>query len=464
MKYLAYPTYRPSGVEWLGVVPQHWEVKRLRNLLSRNDGGVWGDEDDPNGMVVLRSTEQTLDGGWRIEDPARRALSDSEKRDCALEAGDLVVTKSSGSALHIGKTSLVTADVAALAPGFSNFMQRLRFSKAYDPRLGFYQLNSPTGRQQLVFNSNTTTGLANLNGSVLGNVLVGLPPPDEQCLIGDFLDAQAAKLDTLVAKKRALIERLTEKRTSLISRTVTRGLPRDDARAAGLDPQPKLKASGFEWLGDVPAHWEVKAFRRVIDRLDQGWSPIGAPWPADGEEWGVLKLSAARRGAFLPSENKALDEDLVEGTPLVPQAGDLLVSRSNTPERVGDVCIVLQDHPRLLIPDLLYRVKVNLKQALPAYVCFFLLSRAGRAQIEADARGSSGSMVKLGQDHLRSWPVPCPPLREQQAIADYLDRETVRIDQMVAKVEAAIERLQEYRAALITAAVTGKIDVRGHLA
>jgi type I restriction enzyme, S subunit len=200
--------------------------------------------------------------------------------------------------------------------------------------------------------------------------------------------------------------------------------------------------------------------RRVIERLDQGWSPNALPWPAIDDEWGVLKLNAARQGIFVPLESKALDDEPVDFPVVTPQAGDLLVSRSNTPERVGDVCLVPCDHPRLLVPDLLFRVKLDLTQAEPAYACFFLLSRVGRAQIEMDARGSSGSMVKLGQDHVRSWRIPCPPVPEQRAIADYLDRETAKIDQMVAKVETVIDRLQEYRAALITAAVTGKIDVR----
>ena len=197
---------------------------------------------------------------WRIVigEAARRVLSESEKRYYVLETGDLVVTKSSGSVLHIGKTSLVTKRVATLAACFSNFMQRLRMSRSVDPLLAFYLLNSPAGRQQLAFNSNTTTGLANLTGTALGNVF--FPYSDslrEQRAISNFLAREIAKIDTLVAKKRTLIDRLKEKRTALISRTVTRGLPPEAARAAGLDPHPTLKPSGIGWFGDVPAHWDV---------------------------------------------------------------------------------------------------------------------------------------------------------------------------------------------------------------
>ena len=265
----AYPKYEPSGVVWLGEVPSQWEVKRLRYVLTRNDGGVWGDEDDPEGTVVLRSTEQTLDGGWRIEEPAKRALSASEKLYYVLDVGDLVVTKSSGSALHIGKTSIVTKGIAALAACFSNFMQRLRTSSTVDSLFVFYLLNSPAGRHQAAFNSNTTTGLANLTGTVLGNVFIAYPNSlREQRAISDFLARETAKIDALVDEMRTLIGPLKEKRTALISRTVTRGLPPNAASAAGLNPHPVLKPSGIDWLGDVPIHWDIAQIRHRCTILD----------------------------------------------------------------------------------------------------------------------------------------------------------------------------------------------------
>ena len=261
-----YPAYRPSGVECLGDVPEHWKVRPLKAVLSRNDGGVWGDDPDETGTgdtVVLRSTEQTVDGGWAIEAPAVRALSPREQADALLAVEDLVLTKSSGSELHIGKASLVTVEIAELNACFSNFMQRLRVQPGFEPRLVWYLLNCPVGRQQLVFHSNTTTGLANLNGTIIGQVMTPLPPLDEQRAIAACLDRETERMDALVAKKRQLIERLQEYRTALITRTVTRGLPPDAAPTAGLDPSPRLKPSGVEWLGDVPEHWEVKRLEHV---------------------------------------------------------------------------------------------------------------------------------------------------------------------------------------------------------
>ncbi|MDS4054990.1 restriction endonuclease subunit S [Accumulibacter sp.] len=454
MKYAAYPKYRPSGVEWIGDVPEHWCVKHLRHTLSRNDGGVWGDEGEPDGTIVLRSTEQTLDGGWKIEDPARRLLTESDRRQCVLDAGDLVVTKSSGSALHIGKTSLVDERVAALGACFSNFMQRLRMRRAIDPRIAFYVLNSPTGRQQLVFNSNTTTGLANLTGSVIGNVFVAYPPDiGEQKAIADFLDRETAKIDTLVAKKRTLIERLKEKRTALISRTVTRGLPPDAARAARLDPHPKLKPSGIYWLGDVPEHWEVTRLKYTASRIVD--CPHETPIYADDGEYLVIRTADLSSGRMDLSSSYRVDADefrrRVRREPLLRD--DIVYGREG--ERWGFAALVPES------PSMCLGQRMMQFRAAAHFDCAYLMWQLNSAGVfkqgAVDVAGATAPHVNV--ETIRNYWLAEPPLPEQRAIADFLNRETVLLDAMVAKIESAIERLQEYRTALITSAVTGKIDV-----
>jgi len=132
---------KDSGVEWLGEIPTHWEMKPLKALLTRNDSGVWGEDFDDEGVVVLRSTEQTVEGHWNIQDPARRCLSARAAAAARLACGDLVTTKSSGSQAHIGKTSIVDHEVAALSCCFSNFMQRLRVAAPHMPRFVWYFMN-----------------------------------------------------------------------------------------------------------------------------------------------------------------------------------------------------------------------------------------------------------------------------------------------------------------------------------
>jgi type I restriction enzyme S subunit len=216
-----YSAYKDSGVEWLGQVPEHWDICKLKSRLVKNDSGIWHDRYDPNGTVVLRSTEQTVSGGWRIENPARLRLSPEDRELYLLQVGDLVVTKSSGSPEHIGKTSLVTEHIASLSCAFSNFIQRLRVDHSTDPKLVWYFLNSTIGREQVVLQSTTTTGLRNLNRKILGNCVFDFPPLPEQTAIVEYLDAQTVRIDAAIAATRRQIELLREYRTRLIADVVT---------------------------------------------------------------------------------------------------------------------------------------------------------------------------------------------------------------------------------------------------
>ena len=454
-----YAAYRSSGIEWLGDVPEHWEVHPLKSVLTRNDSGVWGDDaDEHEGTIVLRSTDQTIDGGWTIDDPARRTLSAHEKADALLMAGDLVVTKSSGSKFHIGKTSLVTDHMAQLGACFSNFMQRLRCLSSFEPRLAWYLLNSPVGRQQLVFNSNTTTGLANLNGTILGGVATPLPPIDEQRAIGAFLDRETGRIDTLVEKKRLLIERLQEYRAALITRTVTRGLPPEAARAAGLDPSPRLKPSGTEWLGDVPEHWEWKRLEHV------GWYRTSSV-DKKAEEGELPVRLCNYTDVYYRDRIRASDGEYMEATASLREitrfklcVGDVLITKDSEDWR--DIAVpALVDETA---DDFVCGYHLGIIRPGPMTDPGFMFRTMQSVAVNQQLQTSASGVTRYGLPNaaVGRVTIPLPPLDEQRAIGAFLDHETARLDELSSQVETAIERLQEHRMALITAAVTGKIDVR----
>jgi len=173
-----------------------------------------------------------------------------------------------------------------------------------------------------------------------------------------------------------------------------------------------------------------------------------------------IKLSAVSKGVFRESEHKALPADLPPDKRYEIRDGDFLLTRANTPELVGEVCVVRGARPGLMLCELVYRLTLRCDRVIPEFLANWFLSRSGRYQIEVEARGSSQSMVKVSQGLIRAWPVVLPPVAEQRAITTFLDLETARIDVLVAKVGDAIDRLKELRIALISAAVTGKIDVR----
>ena len=449
-RFRPYSEYRDSGVKWLGQVPAHWEVKPVKAGLVRNDSGVWGEDFDDDGTIVLRSTEQTVQGGWRIDQPARRRLGAREATCARLGVGDLLVTKSSGSAHHLGKTSVVDEAVAALNCCFSNFMQRLRVSAKHVPQFFWYFMNSPVARQQLVFLSSTTTGLGNLNGSILGAVRMTLAPPDEQHAITTFLDRETAKIDALVARKERLIELLQEKRTALITRAVTRG----------LNPNVPMKDSGVEWLGEIPAHWETLALGRVaISRCD---GPFGSGLKSEHySESGirVVRLQNIGWAEFINSDAAYLDEAyaLRLGDHSVREEDILIAGLGDDGHPVGRACVApVEIEPAMVKADC-FRFRLDRQRVLSRYAAF-QLSATASAVAGSHATGATRTRMNLAASAKRK--IALPPPKEQRAIAIFLDRETAKTDTLVGKVSQATDHLREFRAALISAAVTGKIDVR----
>jgi type I restriction enzyme, S subunit len=448
-----YRATKDSGIEWLGKIPEHWTAVPFKTLLTGNDSGVWGD--DPDGesdTLVLRSTEQNIDGSWRIDDPAWRKLGKREKNEALLSEGDLVVTKSSGSQLHIGKTSYVDKQVAALGFCFSNFMQRLRLKTGNASRLYWHLMNSPVCRQQLVFLSTTTTGLGNLNGRIIGAVTVPTAPFDEQQAIADFLDRETVKIDTLVEKKERLIELLQEKRTALITNAVTKG----------LNPDVPMKESGIEWLGKIPEHWTAVPFKTLLTGNDSGvWGDdpdgesdtlvlrsteqnIDGSWRIDDPAW--RKLGKREKNEALLSE------------------GDLVVTKSSGSQlHIGKTSYVDKQVAALGFCFSNFMQRLRLKTGNASRLYWHLMnSPVCRQQLVFLSTTTTG-LGNLNGRIIGAVTVPTAPFDEQQAIADFLDRETVKIDALIDKVQEAIERLKEYRTALISAAVTGKIDVRGEI-
>ncbi|MEX2431579.1 MAG: restriction endonuclease subunit S [Dehalococcoidia bacterium] len=452
MKYPAYRTYKPSGVEWLGGVPEHWDVKRLKSAATytvSNVDKVAADDELPARLcnytdvyyndfihpdLELMETTATL----------------GEIRRFGLRVDDVVITKDSESWDDIGIPALVVGTSPDLVCGYHLAIVRPDQTRLLG-RFLFRCLQSDAINQQF---QTAATGVTRygLPKGAIGEASVLFPPLSEQHAIADFLDAQTAKLDTLIAKKRELIEKLKEQRTALISQTVTRGLPPDAALVAGLDAHPTLKPSGVEWLGDVPEHWEVAQVKRKWTVLDCKHRTVpfvddGVPVVGIGEVQGYeVVLTDAKR----TTEEEYLQ--MIEGGRR-PIPGDIIYSRNAT---VGQAALVTTSDRFCMGQDVCLLRSLHAQS--PRYGLYLFRSKVMTEQAESLMIGSTFRRINVGQI-MEFWTC-LPPLHEQNVIADYLDSEAAKIDRMAEKVESAIERLQEYRTALITAAVTGKIDVR----
>lgn len=443
--YLAYLDYSESGVVWFGKIPSHWRVEPFKRSIDKNDGGVWGiDPVGDSDTIVLRSTEQTVDGNWEISDPAIRHLSDDEINKAILKEDDLLLTKSSGSALHIGKTTLVTNEIASLKCCYSNFMQRIRLNSKILPKLAWYILNNKLARVQFDFLSNSTTGLANLNGTMIGDLLLPVSPVSEQMAIANFLDHETAKIETLIDKQQQLIKLLKEKRQAVISHAVTKG----------LNPDAPMKDSGVEWLGEVPEHWDVTRLKyecsSIVDCMHSTpqYDPDGeypAIRTADISP-GFLNVIGARKVSEIVFNERNGRH--------VPEYNDIIYSREG--ERYGMAALVPENTNVCLAQRvMLFRVKCP---DSASFLMWHLNSNSVYMQAYQDVIGATSPHINV--ETIKNFYMAWPPLNERQYIAAHISSRLKKFDKLAEKAEAKITLLQERRTALISAAVTGKIDVR----
>ena len=271
----------------------------------------------------------------------------------------------------------------------------------------------------------------------MNEIAIQLPPVFEQCAIAAFLDRETAQIDALVAKKDRLIELLQEKRIALITRAVTKG----------LDPDVPMKDSGVEWLGKIPEHWDTKK-NQWIFRESNFRSTYG-----DEELLTVSHITGVTRRTEKP-DVAMIEAESHEGYKLCG-AGDLAVNTMWA--WMGALGVAFEDG--MVSPS--YNVfHINWNDLIPEYFDYLSRIPTHVAEITRHSKGVWSSRLRLYPDAFGSIMTPLPPKLEQRAIADYLDRETAKIDALVAKVREAIDRLRELRTALISVSVTGKIDVR----
>ncbi|AMD92494.1 restriction endonuclease subunit S [Desulfomicrobium orale] len=420
MRYPVYPEYKESGVQWLGQVPEHWEVKRLKKAAHLNDRKVEADEESPVPYIGMENIESWT--GKLLPIDRDIVPSGVANRFTAKNTLFGKLRPYLGKAYNPDFDGLCSTELLVIE------------SEGFDRRALLYWLLTD-GFIELVDSSTYGSKMPRTNWDFIGNCLLPVPPLPEQTAIADFLDRETGRIDTLVAKKRRLIALLKEKRTVLISRTVTRGLPASVARAFGLEPHTRFKDSGIEWLGQVPEGWEVTALK-----------------------WRIRTKSGDGIPTFEVSPEKSVDANIpvIGGNGIM---GYCSSANSNTPVlavgRVGALCgNVHEINYSAWITDNSLVLTVQRNTFDLKYLASVLRTR------NLNEIADKTAQPLITGTRVRAEFAPVPPLPEQTAISTYLDRETAKIDRLVEKIELLISRLQEYRAALITAAVTGKIDVR----
>ena len=437
----AYPAYKDSGVEWLGEIPGHWAVFIAKRMFGNVRESASADAEQLAATQAYGVIPQK-DFMERNDTKVVLALSGTENFR-AVKSNDFVISLRSfqGGIEH-------SAYDGCVSPAYT--VLRRKDERNLNPGYLRYLFKDASYISAL---QSVTTGIREgrtITYEQFGSLSMPVAPVAEQTQIARFLDHETARIDALIEEQQRLIELLKEKRQAVISRAVTKG----------LDPTVPMKDSGVEWLGEVPAHWDVCSVRRVISAIEQGWSPECEANPADEDAWGVLKAGCVNRGVFDPSENKTLPAWLEPVAEYEVRAGDILMSRaSGSPELVGSTALLGEVREKLMLSDKIFRLHLEAKISSSFFV-WVMNAQFMRAQIEQALSGGNGLANNLPQSSLLAFWLAVPPSHEQVAIAEYINKLVGEIDALISEGGSAVELLQERRSALISAAVTGKIDVR----
>lgn len=408
MKLKPYPKYKDSGVEWLGDVPDGWKIPQLKLFASFQTGST------PSTLVPEFYSEEEAFPWYRPED-----ISEDDNKVFATKflsnIGEFEVRKSRAGCTvicgigTIGKAALATQE-------FATNQQLIAIDSKLNDRYCFYLISSARSELESLSTGNV---VRILNNERLGSLVIPLVEVDIQTQIANFLDRETNKLDTLIAKQEHLIELLKEKRQAVISHAVTKG----------LNPDATMKDSGVEWLGMVPEDWKVLQFRHMA--LIQNGSDYKHIESEDGE-FPVIGSGGEFRRA----------------TDYIYDGASVLLGRKGTVDKP------LYIEGKFWVVDTMFYTIIK-EIVLPKYV--FNCAKI----IPFDLLSTSTALPSMTQNDLKQLLFAMPVSKsEQQEIVDHIEIQTSKIDTLILKAQRSIELAKEHRTALISAAVTGKIDVR----
>jgi type I restriction enzyme S subunit len=431
-----YARYKDSGIEWLGDIPEHWEVKKLKYISETVLGKMLTPND--KGGYVLKPYLRAANLEWltvNVDDVKQMWFSEKELETYRLKYLDLLVSEGG----EVGRTCIWRDELEECY--IQNSVHKLSFNKNLNPVFFLYQFFLMG--QKGVFDSIVNRiSIAHLTGEKIKDIYLWYPSIEEQTAIADFLDRKTAELDRLIEKKTQLIRLYEEQKAALINQAVTRG----------LDPQARLKPSGLDWLGPIPAHWEVKKLKYMSETVlgkmltpnDKGGYVLKPYLRAANLEWLTVNVNDVKEMWFSKKE--------IEKYRL--KYFDLLVSEGG---EVGRTCIWKDELEECYIQNSVHKItfKEHLNPMFFLYQ-FFLMGQKG----VFDSIVNRISIAHLTGEKIKDIYLWYPSLEEQAAIVTHIEHECARLDALLARFRQQIELFQEYRAALISEAVTGKIDLR----
>ncbi|MCW5201804.1 restriction endonuclease subunit S [Desulfobulbus sp. US4] len=430
MRYRGYPAYKESGVEWLGEVPEGWKTSLLKRYCKVTDGSHYSPKTVSEGRPYI----SVKDVGWKgINFNGCKQISEEDfeklkQNGCSPKAGDVLLTKDG----TIGRGVIVREEYPEFV-ALSSLGLITPFFKITSEYLLYYLLSGFNVQQML--RTIHGSALTRLTVEKINDLTICIPPYNQQTAITNFLDRETKKIDTLITKQQKLIKLLQEKRQAVISHAVTKG----------LNPNVKTKDSGVEWLGEMPEHWDVTRAKFVSNIfVPQRNKPAlndesGIPW-VTMEDMHNNHIQSTRYFIDAQAIRKAGSKILKAGSVIASCVGNLGIASIVQEE------VVINQQLQAFIPK-----KINAEYLRELIV----ISKSYFEKI-----GTAATVTYVNQEGFENLPVLIPPKNEQSKIEKFIISERCSYDKLIKKGLTAISLLQERRTALISAAVTGKIDVR----
>lgn len=420
-----------SGQVWVGDIPSHWSLKRISQVFRQRSEKV-SDSDYPPLSVTKSGIVPQLDHVAKTDDNDNRKL---------VRAGDFVINSrsdrkgSAGIAAQDGSVSLINTILVpdqSIDPVYCHHLFRCTAFQEEFYRMG----------------SGLVADLWSTNFSKMKFITCALPPKTEQNIIGRFLDIETARIDTLIAKKERFIELLKEKRAAIITRAVTKG----------IDRGALLTDSGVEWIGQVPNSWNLTK----LGQIGRSANGINIGGEAFGHGFPFISYGDVYRNRELPKVPEGLvASTLKDQITYSVEPGDILFTRtSETIDEIAFPSVCVQKIENAVFAGFLIRFRPYKGHIVPLFAKYAFQSSGIRHFFAKEMK--LVTRASLSQRLLHSLPLPLPPLQQQEDIAAYLEDQTSKLENLIVKTNESVVLLKERRTALITAAVTGKIDVRAH--
>lgn len=436
MSFPQYLNYKPSPIECAPSVPAHWAISKLKRVMEFRTGWTppTGRDDyyrGPNPWVTIGDMRS------KYLEVTEKQISDEAARVARMSPvpkGSLLFSFK----LSIGQVSFAGCElytneaIASFSPDGS-----LNLGYCYYAFPIFVSANA----------AENIYGAKLLNQQLIGDATILIPSISEQQEIARFLDNETGKIDELIAEQERLIELLKEKRQAVISQAVTKG----------LNPDAPMKPSGVEWIGDIPGHWRMIPLKRNIEFVTSGSRGWAGNYSDDGDVF--IRIGNLTRDSIrldLSDIQRVFVEDGAEGSRTRVRSGDVLFSIT---AYLGSVAVISDLNENAYVSQHVALTRLKQEHLVPKWVGFVALSVIGKTWFEMQSYG--GTKIQLSLDDISNFPVPVPSVLEQRVIVDWIERELARYDALTIEANGAISLLKERRSALIAAAVTGQIDVRG---